>query len=311
MTQPTDDNHRVTIVLLGVTGAGKSTFTSIASGKDVVIGYGVDPCTQDPLAVSFKLKNQNIVLIDTPGFDDDARSDVEILRDIAEWLVEEQLITKNRPLDGLILLHPATHTVISGNERKRARLLERILGNDAYSRVVIATTMWENLAPDDPLGSLGGLDRVGSNGVWDSFQKKGATITKHDNSSKSAHRIIEIIASKSREGARDKTLLNDGLATPLSEELRAQLEDDVDFAWELLQDHKASRPPKVWKRSEIDWERQRYKDWERNERDEWRREAKELQKKLAEKQKIIKKMDSIIVSCAPCDDIKLLEIVAR
>jgi len=296
MTQPKDDDHRVTIVLLGVTGAGKSTFTAMASGREVKIGHGVDPCTQDPLAVQFELKDQTIVLVDTPGFDDDARSDVEILRDIAEWLGKEGHITKERPLDGLILLHPATHTAVSGNERKRARLLEKILGDDAYSRVVIATTMWENLGPDDSMGIFGGRDRVGKNGVWDSFHRKGATITKHDNTPESAHRIIDLITSKSRKGTKARTLLSDGLATPLSEELRAQLEEDVDLAWRLLKDHGSDRIPKEWKRSKDEEERQRYKLWEKEMRDDWRRENRELQKKLEMQQKKLKKMDSIIVS---------------
>ena len=139
MVQLRDKDRQITIVLLGVTGAGKSTFAHIASGQNVVIGHGVDPCTQDPLAVHFKLGDRNIVLVDTPGFDDDVRSDVEILGDIAKWLAQEGLIT-DRPVDGLILLHPATHTFSSGNEKKRKRLLESILGDDAYSRVVIATT---------------------------------------------------------------------------------------------------------------------------------------------------------------------------
>lgn len=34
----------VKIVLVGVTGAGKSTFASIASGQKLEIGHGVDPC---------------------------------------------------------------------------------------------------------------------------------------------------------------------------------------------------------------------------------------------------------------------------
>lgn len=39
------NNGKVTIALLGVTGAGKTTFVSVASGRDdLIIGHGVDPC---------------------------------------------------------------------------------------------------------------------------------------------------------------------------------------------------------------------------------------------------------------------------
>jgi len=43
----------ITIILLGVTGAGKSTFVSLASAKrDIKIGHGVDPCTSSSSFVS-------------------------------------------------------------------------------------------------------------------------------------------------------------------------------------------------------------------------------------------------------------------
>ena len=35
----------LTILLIGVTGAGKSTFAAHASGADLVIGQDLDPCT--------------------------------------------------------------------------------------------------------------------------------------------------------------------------------------------------------------------------------------------------------------------------
>ncbi|KAK0623879.1 P-loop containing nucleoside triphosphate hydrolase protein [Immersiella caudata] len=295
MTQPAGP-EQFTIVLLGVTGAGKSTFASIASGKKVIVGHGVDPCTQDPLAVEFPLGDRNVILIDTPGFDDDLRSDVEILRDIADWLGKEGYITKDRPLDGLILLHPATHTVISRNERKRSRLLEKILGENAYSRVVIATTMWENIGPDCFTRSHS--RRVGATGPWTNFCKKGATIIKHDNSTTSAHDIIQLIisnASNQKPGSKTQTLLDAAFATPLSEEIRAQLEEEVDLAWKLLQDHRKHRPPKEWKKSKDLLERSRYQHWEREMRDDWRREKKELEKTLKGHQKKLMGMETTIV----------------
>ncbi|KAK4450499.1 GTP-binding protein A [Podospora aff. communis PSN243] len=294
MTQQKADNV-FTIVLLGVTGAGKSTFASIASGKQVKIGHGVDPCTQDPLAVTFEMGDQSIVLIDTPGFDDDTRSDVEILRDIAEWLGHEGFISKHRPLDGLILLHPATHTKISRNERKRSRLLEKILGQDAYSRVVIATTMWENL-PDQFEKSYN--SRTDEAGPWHSFRTLGATVTKHNNTPKSAHDIIRTIisnAAKQKWGPRTKSpgLLNSDLANPLGDELRLQLEEDADLAARLLRDHKKHRPTKEGKKSKDLDERRKYQIEEHK----WRLEKQELEENLDARQKQVKRMDRTIVSC--------------
>ncbi|KAK3359514.1 P-loop containing nucleoside triphosphate hydrolase protein [Lasiosphaeria hispida] len=304
MMQPKDKDPQITILLLGVTGAGKSTFAAMASGQNVKVGHGVDPCTQDPLAVSFDMDNQKVVLIDTPGFDDSVRSDVEILKDIAKWLMKEGLI-KNHPLDGLILLHPATHTVVRGNERKRARLLEKILGDDAYNRVVIATTMWENLWPEDSARSPSGHDQGLEGSVWSKFCEKGAKVTKHNNTKDSAHRIIRLIAPKPRPTATKTTtrerewhmpqlqdfrlLPNHSrrvTETPLSRELRAQLEEGIDFTYEQLLQSRAERPPTDYKKSGDPERRQKYKDWEEDNR--------ELERSLAAQQKLLNRMDTLV-----------------
>ena len=284
MTQADASGRRFTIVLLGVTGAGKSTFTSVASNQAVKVGHGADPCTQDPEAVRFKLGDGEVVLIDTPGFDDSMRSDVEILADIATWLDKEGY-TKTRPVDGLILLQPATHTVVSGNERKRTRLLEKILGPGAYNRIVIATTMWENLGAEY---STGGFDDGRKNGLWKRFYDNGAIITKHYNTQQSAHRIIKLIISRS---PRERASIVQNDKAPLRDELMLQLEEEIDLALKILREHKTSSPPREWKKSKDKNRQAIYTEWKQT-RDELEEEVKRLEKKL-------RKMDKLIVSYHP------------
>jgi len=74
----------------------------------------------------------------------------------------------------------------------------------------------------------------------------------HENIEESAYRIIHritSIASKCK-GPKAQSVLNKGLVNPLSNEIREQVDEDVDLAWALLEDHKALRPLKEWKRSE-------------------------------------------------------------
>ncbi|KAK0649146.1 P-loop containing nucleoside triphosphate hydrolase protein [Cercophora newfieldiana] len=287
---PRDKDHQVTIVLLGVTGAGKSTFASIASRSPVTIGHGIEPCTQDPLAVRFKLPDsgQSIVLIDTPGFDDSVRTDLEILADIAKWLASQGFVRKH-PLDGLILLHPATHAVVRRNETQRTRLLEKLLGDDAYSRVIIATTMWENLSAEEFMASVGGhMGRFGEQGVWANFRKKGATFMRHDNTEESAHKIIQHIVSKSKD-LKAKTLLHGGLAdnARVGDEVRQQLEEAFDFTHEQLKLHKKERPPKEDRKSKDSEKQRRYMEWEA--------EKRELEEMLKAQERRLKKLDSMIL----------------
>jgi len=105
--------------------------------------YGLFIGTQEPKIAPFKLDGRAIDLLDTPGFDDETRSDVEILEQLAKWMAEQGYLKKNQ-LDGIILLQPITAHRVGGTERKRTRLLKNILGEDAFNHI-IATTMWEQI----------------------------------------------------------------------------------------------------------------------------------------------------------------------
>lgn len=68
----------VFIAVLGVTGAGKSTFISKCTDKEVSIGHNLQACTQEVGVFLCKHRGVNVYLIDTPGFDDTDRSDTEV-----------------------------------------------------------------------------------------------------------------------------------------------------------------------------------------------------------------------------------------
>ncbi|KAK5651618.1 hypothetical protein OQA88_11891 [Cercophora sp. LCS_1] len=190
--------REILIGLIGVTGAGKSTFASKASGRtDLKIGRTLKSCTQDPQSIRFRLDGHPINLVDTPGFDDDERTDVEILQAIVEWLSKNRSRKRQKYLDGLILLHPITSNRIGGTERKRTRLLQAILGEDAYKRIIIATTMWDDLKNDGGKFEYRLTGRMEEGEVWHDMCKKGAVVLRHHNNPESAHDIIRKIMAKS------------------------------------------------------------------------------------------------------------------
>ncbi|KAK3363169.1 P-loop containing nucleoside triphosphate hydrolase protein [Lasiosphaeria hispida] len=265
-------NRPFTVLLMGVTGAGKSTFASLASGKKLVIGDDLDPCTQDPEAVSFELDGHPIVLIDTPGFDDSMRNDVEILRDVAKWM-DDQGMLKNQTIDGLILLHPVTRNYVSSKEKRRTQLLEKIMGEGAYKRIAIATTMWGSLDSDyaamleSDLTKKG--NRLGENGLWGDFRVHGASVKRHDNTRDSAHNIIRKIISRSKEAEketqrqRDKAKRNTIFLGPLFwQQLVDDLEEDIaDLRSDLLY-HRNEEPEVHFSRSVDLKVQQNWREWE-------------------------------------------------
>lgn len=59
----------------------------MASHSNLWVGADLGSCTAEvQLADKFTLDGRQVVLIDTPGFDDTTRSDTDILRNIATFL---------------------------------------------------------------------------------------------------------------------------------------------------------------------------------------------------------------------------------
>ncbi|KAK5652804.1 hypothetical protein OQA88_9470 [Cercophora sp. LCS_1] len=284
----------VKVILAGMTGAGKTTFASVASGQRLRVGHGLDPCTQEPQAVKFKLDNRDVILIDTPGFDDTTRSDIEILAETGEWL-EKQGFTKNTIFDGLILPHPITEERLDSRmEKQRTRLIQDILGREAYKRVIIATTMWGTIAEEyhDTFEEEMGF-RKGKGGVRNDFHDGGATFVRHDNTQDSAHRIIRTIVERSARA--EETLLQKEMGstfrfadTSAGRELRAHLEEEIDFIESQLLEHRLERPPDRYRRS---WRPAERREWE-----EWEVERQKLAKSLEMRQGQVRKLNSFAVS---------------
>lgn len=244
--------------------------------------------------IEFKLDNRRIVLIDTPGFDDDVRSDVVIFEDIAKWFAKRGLMG-GRVLDGVIFLHPISLNRVGGSERKRTRLLEKIIGSHAYDRVVIATTMWDDMKSKESMESRM-QGRLGAGGVWHNMCNKGATIVRHHNNKESAHHIIRMIINKADKRGKIEPLLQTELRneqghvgkTSAGKELRSQLETDIRLLKKELENHQKDRPPASYKR---DKNHDRRKEWK-----EWHKDREMMEDRLALRERQLKKLGSMVVS---------------
>lgn len=63
-------------------------FINLASGSNLREGAGLESCTnQVQTSAPFYVGRQQVVLIDTPGFDDTTLTDTDVLKLIAAYLV--------------------------------------------------------------------------------------------------------------------------------------------------------------------------------------------------------------------------------
>ncbi|PCH40516.1 hypothetical protein WOLCODRAFT_88727 [Wolfiporia cocos MD-104 SS10] len=96
------------------------------------------------------MANQDIIMIDMPGFDDTARSRVDILRKIT-WFHEQtyafamKVYEKGRKLDGLIYMHCISDNHMCGITRENFGLFTKVCGEEAMQIMLIMSTMWESV----------------------------------------------------------------------------------------------------------------------------------------------------------------------
>lgn len=88
----------------------------------------------------FERNGHTVHLIDTPGFDGSTTSDALLLEDIAACL--NQAYAHGVQVSGIIYLHAINSPRAQGSARKALRIVKKICGEDAYSVVLLGSTMW-------------------------------------------------------------------------------------------------------------------------------------------------------------------------
>lgn len=151
------------------------------------------------------LDGRKILLIDTPGFDDTEKSDVDILQLLADHL--QSTYAAGKLLTGIILLQQINHNRITGQERRRTRLFEEICGENAFENVVIATTMWGEV--NKSVGISREQERIKSDSFWGTMVKQGTKVVRHDDNRESACKIVRMFLNKQQVALQLQEQLED------------------------------------------------------------------------------------------------------
>ncbi|KAF8469467.1 hypothetical protein BDZ91DRAFT_53113 [Kalaharituber pfeilii] len=190
----------VWIAVMGVTGSGKSTFIQTATGhKAVGVNHGLQSCTKEVQVHPFMLNGYRVNLIDTPGFDDNNRSEISVLQTISAYLAKAYY---NRIyLNGIIYLHGITQTRSGGSGVRSLGILQRLIGEDNMHNVMLVSSMWDALSDTinkygqkltaQEVGELRESDLCNQSELWKNFIEQGAQVGRHyGGKTRSAHHII-------------------------------------------------------------------------------------------------------------------------
>lgn len=133
-----------------------------------------------------------VYMVDTPGFDDETRPDSEVLRELAGWLTASY--ASNIKLNGIIYLHRITDDRLGGQAKSNLIMFKQLCGPDAFSNVILATTMWESVEPT--IGAQREFELKTKQDYWGFMISKGSRVVRHMNTVESARQLVEIYASQ-------------------------------------------------------------------------------------------------------------------
>lgn len=180
-------------------------------------GSALASCTKQIQAVRVyehpKYANR-LVLVDTPGFDDTHKSDMEILQMISDWLKKTYNLLsilffffphrkttaflfirykKSIKLAGIVYLHKITDNRMSGAPHRNLRMFAQLCGDQGVKKVILVTTMW------DKVKIWTGAQREHDLRLnyWRGMMDKGASVARFRNTQQTAWKIIDIIVQES------------------------------------------------------------------------------------------------------------------
>ncbi|KZP02876.1 hypothetical protein FIBSPDRAFT_808285 [Athelia psychrophila] len=139
------------IAVMGLAGAGNSSFVNMALGRDACpVGTGQKPITVEIQAHRRGHPNgsgRNIVFIDTPGIQVGGEYEAadDVLWAILRWLTAEY--QGNVLLTGILFMHRITDNRALGGEM-RTTLLQALCGRSDLLNVVLVTTMCDEVVEE-------------------------------------------------------------------------------------------------------------------------------------------------------------------
>ncbi|KAL9597853.1 MAG: hypothetical protein Q9219_004874 [cf. Caloplaca sp. 3 TL-2023] len=203
------------IAVMGATGAGKSSFVRAATGdKSINVGETLQSTTQQIGVYHVQVDDMQVVLLDTPGFDDTNRSDGDVLREIADWLATNYV--EGHQLTAILYLHRITDVRMTGSATRNLRMFKKLIGDSAFPNVVLVTTMWD----DSEQARYAKRERelVSDSRFWGAMVRAGSMVARFDGTRECAYNIIRLrLKTRTRILTIQKEMVDNKITLPETE----------------------------------------------------------------------------------------------
>ncbi|KAK2743511.1 hypothetical protein FQN57_004808 [Myotisia sp. PD_48] len=173
---------------MGITGSGKSSLISLLCEMKPTVGHGLEACTKKVTEYRCnKIPGKEIILIDTPGFDDTTRTDTEVLRELATWLTISY--SDNIKLNGLIYLHRITDVRMQGSAKRNLTMFKKLCGDDVFTSVLLVTSMWDLVSAS--VGASREKELLDTPEFWGWMKNRGSKTFRLDHSAQGAKKLLQ------------------------------------------------------------------------------------------------------------------------
>ena len=131
------------------------------------------------------------MLVDTPGFDDTSKTDIEVLRQLANWLSASY--HSGVLLAGLIYIHRIMDVRLGGSGLRNLLMFRKLLGDISLRRLILVTSFWDKFLPE--LGALREQELTRNESFWGRFVNKGTRVVRSYGDHDSALAVLDLFLS--------------------------------------------------------------------------------------------------------------------
>ncbi|PPQ73349.1 hypothetical protein CVT24_012187 [Panaeolus cyanescens] len=173
------------IVMMGPTGSGKSSFIEALAGEGKNLGISggsLDSVTHELKAYKvINLKNtpndrDPVFLIDTPGFLDPERPEMEIVDNVGSWFQQRLFLY----IHHVFYFVPISDIRATKTKKYVGEILKGLVGTD-YESFTIVTTMWDQLCSPEAKARAELLFAQLQDEVFEEQLARGAQIVRFEN----------------------------------------------------------------------------------------------------------------------------------